>query len=126
MVRGGVDVVEVGLPYCDPLMDGPTIQAAVEAALRGGTTTDDVLGTVAKVAATGAPTLVMTLLEPDRALRRRAGSPTRWPRPARPGVITPDLTPDEAGRTRRTGSAPPTPPAWTGSSWSRPPRPRRG
>ena len=43
----GVDVVEVGLPYSDPLMDGPTIQAAVEAALRSGTTTDDVLGTVA-------------------------------------------------------------------------------
>ena len=38
MVRGGVDVVEVGLPYSDPLMDGPTIQAAVEAALRRGTT----------------------------------------------------------------------------------------
>ena len=38
MVDAGVDVVEVGLPYCDPLMDGPTIQQAVDAALRAGTT----------------------------------------------------------------------------------------
>jgi len=46
MVDAGVDVVEVGLPYSDPLMDGPTIQAAVEAALATGTRTADVLATV--------------------------------------------------------------------------------
>src|SRR5690348_2137488 len=60
MVRGGVDVVEVGLPYSDPLMDGPTIQRAVEDALARGTTTADVLETVRAVSATGAPTLVMS------------------------------------------------------------------
>ena len=38
MVEGGVDIVEVGLPYSDPLMDGPTIQAAAESALAAGTT----------------------------------------------------------------------------------------
>ena len=37
MVDGGVDIVEVGVPYSDPVMDGPTIQAAAEQALRGGT-----------------------------------------------------------------------------------------
>ena len=36
MVEGGVDVVEVGVPYSDPLMDGPVIQHAVEIALAGG------------------------------------------------------------------------------------------
>src|SRR3954451_14567356 len=60
MVRGGVDVVEIGLPYSDPLMDGPTIQRAAEQALTTGTTTADVLETVRAVSVTGAPTLVMT------------------------------------------------------------------
>src|SRR5206468_1516519 len=54
MVDAGVDIVEVGLPYTDPLMDGPTIQAAVESALRSGVTTADVLRTVEAAANTGA------------------------------------------------------------------------
>ena len=37
MVDAGCDVIEVGLPYSDPVMDGPVIQAAAETALRGGT-----------------------------------------------------------------------------------------
>ena len=96
MVRGGCDVVEVGLPYSDPLMDGATIQQAVEAALVTGTTTDDVLTTVGEVAVAGAPTLVMSYWNPierygalrfAEALAAAGGA----------GVITPDLTPDEAG-----------------------------
>ncbi len=95
MVDGGVDIVEVGLPYSDPLMDGPTIQAAVDAALRQGCTTTDVLRTVEAVAGTGAAALVMTYWNPverygverfTRELAAAGGS----------GVITPDLTPDEA------------------------------
>ncbi len=50
LVDGGVDVVEVGLPYSDPLMDGPVIQHAVEAALRGGARPRDVLAAVRAVA----------------------------------------------------------------------------
>ncbi|MFM7599481.1 MAG: tryptophan synthase subunit alpha, partial [Actinomycetota bacterium] len=38
MVDEGVDIVEVGLPYSDPLMDGPVIQEAADTALRGGMT----------------------------------------------------------------------------------------
>jgi tryptophan synthase alpha chain len=96
MVRGGVDVVEVGLPYSDPLMDGPTIQRAVEAALERGTTTDDVLTTVRGVAATGAPTLVMTYWNPVEryGVRRFADALVQA---GGAGMITPDLTPDEAG-----------------------------
>lgn len=94
MVDGGVDGVEIGLPYSDPLLDGPTIQAAVGAALRGGVRTADVLDTVAHVAPR-APTLVMSYWNPiqrygvDRfaqALSAVGGA----------GVITADVIPDEA------------------------------
>lgn len=96
MVEGGVDVVEVGLPYSDPLMDGPTIQQAVDLARRGGTTTPQVLRTVEEVAALGVPTLVMTYWNPverygvERFARDAAAAGAA-------GVITPDLTPEEAG-----------------------------
>ena len=95
MVAAGVDVVEVGLPYSDPLMDGPTIQRAVDTALRAGTTTTDVLRTVESVAATGAATVVMSYWNPvdrygvDRFARDLASA-------GGAGVITADLIPDEA------------------------------
>jgi tryptophan synthase alpha chain len=96
MVRGGVDIVEVGLPYSDPLMDGPVIQRAVEAALATGTTTDDVIATVRDVAATGAPALVMSYWNPlERYGAKRFAEALQAAGGA--GVITPDLTPDEAG-----------------------------
>jgi tryptophan synthase alpha chain len=95
MVEAGVDIVEVGLPYSDPLMDGPTIQAAVDAAVRAGTTAADVLRTVSEVSATGAPTLVMSYWNPIE----RYGV-ERWSKDLAAaggaGLITPDLTPDEA------------------------------
>jgi tryptophan synthase alpha chain len=96
MVDAGVDVVEIGLPYSDPVLDGPTIQAAADAALRAGTRTADVLRTVEAVAATGAPVLVMTYWNPvlrygvdafARDLAAAGGA----------GLITPDLIPDEGG-----------------------------
>lgn len=96
MVRGGVDVVEVGLPYSDPLMDGPVIQRAVEAALERHTTTDDVVETVRAVAATGAPTLVMSYWNPVEHYGPRRFAEALVAA-ASAGVITPDLTPDEAG-----------------------------
>ena len=94
MVRSGVDVVEVGLPYSDPVMDGPTIQAAAQRALDAGTRTSHVFQVVEAVAPL-APTLVMTYWNPverygvDRFaadLASAGGS----------GLITPDLIPDEA------------------------------
>jgi tryptophan synthase alpha chain len=96
MVDAGVDIVEVGLPYSDPLMDGPTIQAAVEVALAQHTTTDDVLASVRAVAETGAPALVMSYWNPilRRGVRRFAAEMSEV---GGSGVITPDLTPDEAG-----------------------------
>lgn len=96
MVDNGVDIIEIGLPYSDPLMDGPVIEHAVEQALGNGINTDGVLQVVEGVAKSGAPTLVMSYWNPilkfgqekfARALTQAGGT----------GVITPDLTPEEAG-----------------------------
>ncbi len=92
----GCDVIEVGLPYSDPVMDGPTIQAAAQQALEAGFRTADVLRTVEAVAATGAPTVVMTYWNPverygvERFAKDLANA-------GGAGLITPDLVPDEAG-----------------------------
>lgn len=93
MVDAGCDAIEVGLPYSDPVMDGPTIQAAAQQALDGGVRTADALRTVEAVAATGVPTLVMSYWNPvgrygvDRFAADLAAA-------GGTGLITPDLTPD--------------------------------
>jgi tryptophan synthase alpha chain len=93
MVDAGCDVIEVGLPYSDPVMDGPTIQAAAQRALEGGVRTRDVLRTVEAVAATGTPTLVMTYWNPvERYGVSRFAADLAAAGGA--GLITPDLTPD--------------------------------
>jgi len=96
MVEEGVDIVEVGLPYSDPLMDGPVIQEAAAQALAGGTTTDDVLATVAQVSITGAATVVMSYWNPIERYGVQRFS-QRLAEAGGSGVITPDLTPEEAG-----------------------------
>lgn len=94
MIDGGVDLVEVGLPYSDPVMDGPVIQAAVGQALAGGMRIRDVFDVV-RASAARVPTVVMTSWNPverfgvdefAKALSEAGGS----------GLITPDITPDEA------------------------------
>jgi tryptophan synthase alpha chain len=95
MVEAGVDVVEVGFPYSDPVMDGPVIQRASEAALAAGVRARDVLHTVAAVAETGAPVLVMTYWNPiERYGVERFAADLFAAGGA--GLITPDLVPDEA------------------------------
>jgi tryptophan synthase alpha chain len=95
MVDAGCDVIEVGLPYSDPVMDGPTIQAAAQQALDGGIRTSDVLRTVEAVAATGTPTVVMTYWNPvERYGVERFAADLANAGGA--GLITPDLTPDFA------------------------------
>nr|WP_231134044.1 tryptophan synthase subunit alpha [Motilibacter deserti] len=96
MIDGGVDVIEVGLPYSDPMLDGPTIQDAVDIALRAGVTPRDVLRTVEAVAATGTPTLVMTYYNPiDHIGAGRFAADLAAAGGA--GVILPDLPPEESG-----------------------------
>jgi tryptophan synthase alpha chain len=95
MVDNGCDAIEVGLPYSDPVMDGPTIQAAAQQALEQGVRVRDVLRTVEAVAGTGAPTLVMTYWNPvDRYGVDRFAADLASAGGA--GLITPDLVPDEA------------------------------
>jgi tryptophan synthase alpha chain len=92
----GVDLVEVGMPYSDPVMDGVTIQRAGTNALQRGVRTRDVFAAVEAVAHTGTLAVVMTywnLIErygADRFARDLASA-------GGAGAITPDLTPDEAG-----------------------------
>ncbi|MBT2412208.1 tryptophan synthase subunit alpha [Streptomyces sp. ISL-12] len=65
VIDGGADVVEVGLPHSDPVLDGPVIQTADDIALRGGVKIADVLRTVREAyQATGKPILVMTYWNP--------------------------------------------------------------
>lgn len=95
MLDGGCDLVEVGVPYSDPVLDGPTIQAAADAALRAGMRLRDVLSLVESVTAGGGRAVVMTYWNPvhrygvDAFARDLAAAGGL-------GVITPDLIPDEA------------------------------
>ena len=96
MVEAGCDAIEIGLPYSDPVMDGPTIQAAAQAALDGGVRTADVLRVVEAVAETGVPTLVMTYWNPiERYGVQRWAADLAAAGGA--GMITPDITPDHGG-----------------------------
>ncbi|MGY5894770.1 tryptophan synthase subunit alpha [Blastococcus deserti] len=95
-VEGGADVIEIGVPYSDPGMDGPVIQQAVDVAVRAGVGMRDVLRAVEAVAAAGAVPVVMSYWNPierygvDRFAADLAAA-------GGAGAITPDLIPDEAG-----------------------------
>jgi len=93
-ISGGVDAIEIGFPYSDPVMDGPTIQAAAVTALENGTGAAEVFQALATASAQ-VPAVVMTYWNPiekygvkefSAAIAANGGS----------GVITPDLTIEES------------------------------
>ena len=91
----GVDLVEIGMPYSDPVMDGTTIQKASTRALERGVRVREVFSAVEAVADTGTAVVMIywNLVErygPDAFARDLAAA-------GGAGLITPDLTPDEAG-----------------------------
>lgn len=96
MARNGADLIEIGIPYSDPVMDGAVIQAATTEAIANGFRVSSVFDVVAGItAATDAAVLVMTYWNPvmrmgvDEFSRRLAEA-------GGAGLITPDLIPDEA------------------------------
>ncbi|ORV70476.1 tryptophan synthase subunit alpha [Mycolicibacter hiberniae] len=95
LVETGCDLVEVGVPYSDPGMDGPTIARATETALQGGVRVRDTLRAVEAITAAGGRAVVMTYWNPvlrygvDAFARDLASAGGL-------GLITPDLIVDEA------------------------------
>lgn len=96
LVKHGVDIVEIGLPYSDPVMDGPVIQAASQLALNNGEKIADVFKAVETVANAGGVPLIMSYwnLIYHYGVERFA---TDFENAGGAGLITPDLIPDEAG-----------------------------
>jgi tryptophan synthase alpha chain len=95
MVDNGCDIIEVGIAYSDPGMDGPVIAAATEVALRGGVRVRDALKAVEAISKAGGRAVVMTYWNPVlhwgvEAFARDLASAGGL------GLITPDLIPDEA------------------------------
>jgi tryptophan synthase alpha chain len=96
LIRGGVDVVELGLPYSDPVMDGPVIAEAVNEALTWGVRVDHVFELVAELAPDGVPVEVMTYYNPVFS-RGVAAFAEELAAAGGAGLVTPDLIPEEAG-----------------------------
>ena len=95
LTESGCDLIEVGVPYSDPGMDGPVIANAAEVALHGGVRVRDTLSAVEAISTAGGRAVVMTYWNPvlrygiDAFARDLAAAGGY-------GLITPDLIPDEA------------------------------
>ncbi len=97
LVENGVDIIELGLPYSDPVMDGPVIQKATQAALADGFKLGHGFEALAAITArVDAPILVMTYWNPvlQYGVEKFADDLAAA---GGAGLITPDLVPDEAG-----------------------------
>ena len=101
--RSGVDLIELGIPFSDPLADGPTIQASYQRALRRHVNCDDILRLVKRVRSrTQVPVVLMTSYNPvfhygEELFVKKAKSA------GVDGIIVPDLPPEEAQNLIRAG-----------------------
>jgi tryptophan synthase alpha chain len=99
MVEAGANLIELGIPFSDPLADGPVIQAAGEQALRAGATFDTVMDNVARPLAQRIAVVVMCYANPILARGREAVA-SRLAGAGVAGLIVPDLPIDEAEELR--------------------------
>lgn len=104
LIDGGCDAIEVGMPFSDPVLDGPVVSTAQRAALAAGFRTRDLFGVVEHIAARGVVPVVMGYFNPvlaygvdafARDLAAAGGA----------GMITPDLIVDEADQWRAAAAA---------------------
>ena len=104
IVDAGADIIEVGLPFSDPMMDGPTIQDAANVALDAGFRTREIMRVVREVTEYGGTCVVMSYWNPilqygpERFAKDLAAAGGR-------GTIIPDLIPEEAGQWQRAAEA---------------------
>jgi tryptophan synthase alpha chain len=105
LIRGGVDILELGLPFSDPIADGPTIQAASVRALDAGTTPRKVLELAREIRqAHDVPVVIMTYYNP--VFRMGLDAFFRLAKKCRvDGVIVPDLPVEEAADYKQAASA---------------------
>jgi tryptophan synthase alpha chain len=101
LAEAGADVIELGVPFSDPLADGPTIQRASERALKGGTTLAGVLGLVRRVRQSSqVPLVLFSYYNPilQMGLEKFASTAANA---GADGVLATDLTPEESEEYRR-------------------------
>jgi tryptophan synthase alpha chain len=96
LVKGGVDIIELGMPFSDPIADGPTIQAASVRALQAGTTPKMVLGIAGEIKRKrGVPVVILTYFNP--VFRMGVENFFRLAKSfGVDGVVVPDLPVEEA------------------------------
>jgi tryptophan synthase alpha chain len=107
LAEAGADLIELGIPFSDPLADGPIIQAASQVALKGGMTLAKALDLAESFSAreTGVPLAVMSYANPVLAM----GAETFGQRMSKAGVaacLIPDLPPEAQGLVRGDGVPP--------------------
>ena len=93
--KDGVDLIELGVPFSDPLADGPVIQASSQRAIARGATLEKILALAKKIRRrSGVPLALMSYLNPifHYGIKRFAAKAKSA---GVDGVIIPDLTPDE-------------------------------
>lgn len=104
VIDGGADAIEVGIPFSDPVLDGPTISTAQREAIAAGFRTGAVFGLVERVAARGAVPVVMSYINPILAYGLQAFA-RDLASAGGTGVIIPDLIVDEADQWRAATAA---------------------